>query len=62
MVITEISDMDYRSFTLPCYPFEDQQEEGVMKQLESSVVAEISDMDYCLPSFPYNLSKWQLAA
>lgn len=62
MAIIEISDMDYRSYALPCHPFEDRQTEGVMKQLESSVVAEVSDMDYCLPSFPYNLSKWELAA
>jgi hypothetical protein len=49
-------------YALPCYPLEGQQGEGLIEQLESRVVAEISDMDYCLASAPYNLPKWQLAA
>jgi hypothetical protein len=61
-MIIEIDDIDYRSYALPCYPFEGQQGESLIEQLESRVVAEISDMDYCLASAPYNLPKWQLAA
>jgi hypothetical protein len=61
-MITEIDDMDYRSYALPCYPFEGQQKERIIKQFEDCEVAEILDMDYCLPSAPYNLPKWQLAA
>ena len=63
MFIEEIGDMDYKSYTLPCYPFEEhQQKEGMIKGFEGEALEEIGDMDYCLQIFPYNLSKWQLAA
>ena len=61
-MVIEISDMDYRSYAFPCYPFDRQREQSIIKEFEKSVVVEISDKDYDLLVFPSHLSEWQLAA
>ena len=61
-MVMEISDTDYRSYALPCYPIGAQELEKFIKDLESRVVVEISDKDYHLPEFPYCLFDVQLAA
>jgi hypothetical protein len=45
----EITDNDYRCHAFPCYPFEDEQKERFIKELESRVVLTICDRDYRLP-------------
>ena len=42
----KISDIDYRSHSLPCYPFEGQLLAKLIDELEAYVVMEISDKDY----------------
>jgi hypothetical protein len=44
-----VTDKDYRSHAVPCYPFEDEQKERYIKELESRVVLAICDRDYRLP-------------
>jgi hypothetical protein len=62
LMTIEISDMDYRSYALLCYPIASQPCEIVTRQFEQAVIVEIGDMDYCLPQVPCTLSKWLLAA
>ena len=58
----EISDIDYRSHSLPCYPFEGQLLAKLIDELETYVVMEISDKDYGLQSSTSDLVDERLAA
>ena len=58
----EITDTDYRSYALPCYPLGAQDLEKFIRDLESRVVVEICDRDNHLPEFPYCLFDMQRAA
>jgi len=41
-----ITDQDYRSHTLPCYPFDENSNKQWIEELETRVVLEINDNDY----------------
>ena len=58
----EINDIDYRSHSLPCYPFEGQLLAKLIDELETYVVMEISDKDYGLQSSTSDLVDERLAA
>ena len=58
----EINDIDYRSHSLPCYPFEGQLLAKLINELETYVVMEISDKDYGSQSSTSDLVDEALAA
>lgn len=56
-----ITDQDYRSHALPCYPFDEDSNKRWIDELETRVVLEINDKDY-LFSLPADESFYNLQA
>ena len=46
VTMRRITDQDYRSHTLPCYPLDEDSIKLWIEELETRVVLEINDQDY----------------
>lgn len=61
-LMTAISDNDYRSYDLPCYPENAEERAAYIQELESRVVMEITDFDYRPSKIPLFLVELRVAA
>jgi hypothetical protein len=62
MTVTRISDDDYRTHALPCYPMSLHEKPLFIQELEGRIVTEISDDDYAFPNWQSDVLHQRLAA